>query len=291
MTKTAAIIADIHGNICALESVLGEIDRLGIEDIFCLGDICVPVPGGQEVWDLLSRRAIPVIRGNGDTRMAVFKNQPTSSIRFLPTQFTIDRVDKKVIEDLASRPISMELPGTNTILCHGIPDNDYDFLIYEDGGLNPAVKKWPGCNIIAGHSHHVREHFADGNYYCTVGSVGIPFLDGPLTQFLVITYGTDWVDAEHQTVPYDRQKMVDLMVQKDFLSHTGPVGLLAFDEILSSAPRLMPFFEQFCDGKPPADDKLTHKVLSYLDSIGRLDEVNRYRELPKKQIRQINHLV
>ena len=33
-----AIIADIHGNIAALDAVLHDIDQLGITDIYNLGD-------------------------------------------------------------------------------------------------------------------------------------------------------------------------------------------------------------------------------------------------------------
>ncbi len=34
-----AIISDIHGNLEALEAVLADIDRRGIKDIVCLGDV------------------------------------------------------------------------------------------------------------------------------------------------------------------------------------------------------------------------------------------------------------
>ena len=34
-----ALISDIHGNLEALEVVLDDIKKQGIEEIFCLGDI------------------------------------------------------------------------------------------------------------------------------------------------------------------------------------------------------------------------------------------------------------
>jgi hypothetical protein len=34
-----AIISDIHANLVALEAVLADITGLGIESIYCLGDI------------------------------------------------------------------------------------------------------------------------------------------------------------------------------------------------------------------------------------------------------------
>ena len=38
-TPRIAIISDIHANIDALEAVLADIDRRGIKEILCLGDI------------------------------------------------------------------------------------------------------------------------------------------------------------------------------------------------------------------------------------------------------------
>ena len=34
-----ALISDIHGNLEALEKVLEDIDRRGVDEIICLGDI------------------------------------------------------------------------------------------------------------------------------------------------------------------------------------------------------------------------------------------------------------
>jgi hypothetical protein len=35
----AAIITDIHGNLLALDAALGRIDQLGVERIYCGGDL------------------------------------------------------------------------------------------------------------------------------------------------------------------------------------------------------------------------------------------------------------
>ncbi len=47
-----AIISDIHGNFEALEAVLADIDRRGIKDIICLGDV---VGYGASPGDCLDR--------------------------------------------------------------------------------------------------------------------------------------------------------------------------------------------------------------------------------------------
>lgn len=46
-----AIISDIHGNLEALEAVLADIDKQGIKEIYCLGDIVGYGPNPRECID------------------------------------------------------------------------------------------------------------------------------------------------------------------------------------------------------------------------------------------------
>jgi 3',5'-cyclic AMP phosphodiesterase CpdA len=61
-----AVIADIHGNLPAFESVLDDIERRGVDHTINLGD-CVSGPlWPREVCDLLMARDDLNIRGNHD---------------------------------------------------------------------------------------------------------------------------------------------------------------------------------------------------------------------------------
>src|SRR5580700_11870214 len=61
-----AVIADIHGNLPALEAVLADIQRRGVDRTINLGD-CVSGPlWPREVCDLLMASSSLVIRGNHD---------------------------------------------------------------------------------------------------------------------------------------------------------------------------------------------------------------------------------
>ncbi|MEL7237314.1 MAG: metallophosphoesterase family protein [Planctomycetota bacterium] len=65
-----AIISDIHGNLEALTAVLAEIDRRGVPDILCLGDVLGYGPNPVECLDLVRQRCRSTIMGNHD--FAVF---------------------------------------------------------------------------------------------------------------------------------------------------------------------------------------------------------------------------
>ena len=61
-----AIVSDIHGNLEAFTAVLGEIERRGIQQIVCLGDIVGYGPNPKECLDLVKDRCRAAIMGNHD---------------------------------------------------------------------------------------------------------------------------------------------------------------------------------------------------------------------------------
>jgi predicted phosphodiesterase len=61
-----AIISDIHSNLGALEAVLEDIDRRGVDRIVCLGDIIGYGPNPVQCVDLVQRRCEWALLGNHD---------------------------------------------------------------------------------------------------------------------------------------------------------------------------------------------------------------------------------
>jgi hypothetical protein len=64
MTNAVAVMTDIHGNLPALQAALGRIEELGIERIFCGGDLVGYGPHPNEVCAL--GRHPPVSRLDGN---------------------------------------------------------------------------------------------------------------------------------------------------------------------------------------------------------------------------------
>jgi diadenosine tetraphosphatase ApaH/serine/threonine PP2A family protein phosphatase len=64
--RETAIISDVHGNLEGLEAALVDIERQGIEDVVCLGDIVGYGPNPAECADRVRERCHLVIRGNHD---------------------------------------------------------------------------------------------------------------------------------------------------------------------------------------------------------------------------------
>ena len=62
--KRLAIFSDIHGNLQALESILADIEKEKIEDIYCLGDIIGFGPNPRECVDLVMKHKVKAVKGN-----------------------------------------------------------------------------------------------------------------------------------------------------------------------------------------------------------------------------------
>lgn len=73
-----AIISDIHSNLEALRAVLDDIERRGILEIVCLGDVIGYGPNPRECLDLVRERARLCLMGNHD-----------HAVLYEPTNFNI----------------------------------------------------------------------------------------------------------------------------------------------------------------------------------------------------------
>jgi predicted phosphodiesterase len=70
-----AVISDVHSNLEALQTVLADVEKRGIEVIYCLGDVVGYGPNPKECLDLIIERTTLCVLGNHD--YAVFY-EPTN---------------------------------------------------------------------------------------------------------------------------------------------------------------------------------------------------------------------
>ena len=79
MVMRIAVLADIHGNIPALEAVLDDVSGRGADLIVNLGD-CVSGPlWPRETFECLERLKAPTVRGNHDRQVATFDSTKTDA--------------------------------------------------------------------------------------------------------------------------------------------------------------------------------------------------------------------
>jgi predicted phosphodiesterase len=118
------LIADIHGDIRALEEARGRLDALGVERVVCMGDLVGYGTEHDEAVALIRDRAIPCVRGNHD-RWAVEKRQLLGLRGWRTTELLDD-----TWEFLENLPCSLRLECDGRILelYHGSPASDTEYI-------------------------------------------------------------------------------------------------------------------------------------------------------------------
>ena len=142
-----AALYDIHGNLPALEAVLDEIRRIGVDEILVGGDV-VPGPMPRETIACLQDLHLPVrwISGNGDreVRAQMVTGSCDVPVGYRETmRWVAESLDREHEALFASWPatITLAVPGLGDVLfCHATPRNDTDIFTSEtpDDRLAPA---------------------------------------------------------------------------------------------------------------------------------------------------------
>ena len=131
-----AAISDIHGNLGALEAVLADIDRRGVDAMVNLGDTLSGPLFPAECADRLIPLGIPTIRGNHERQLLTLeRNQMGESDRY-----TAECLRRDHFSWMAQIPESLWIQD-EVLLVHGTPDSDVSYFLetVEASGVRQAT--------------------------------------------------------------------------------------------------------------------------------------------------------
>ncbi len=167
-----AIISDLHANLAALTAVLNDIDKRGVKEVFCLGDIVGYGPCPKECLDLVIERKIVSIMGNHDH--AVFyepTNFNTGAER--ASYWTRAELDAETNPEkrrnrwafLGRLPVRLQMG--NILLVHGSPRRPVTEYLFPDDIYTNTAK--------------ISANFERVEHLCFVGHTHVPgvFLEDP----------------------------------------------------------------------------------------------------------------
>ena len=175
-----AVISDIHSNLEALTTVLGDIEKRGIETIYCLGDVIGYGPNPRECLDLIIEKTRWCVLGNHD--YAAFYeptnfNYPAEQASFW-TREVLEAEEQKQSRNkrwnfLGTLPMRQTLKtklGKQTAVIdfvHASPRRPINEYIFPDDVYTNPIK--------------VRVLFEQVKHICFVGHTHLPgvFLDEP----------------------------------------------------------------------------------------------------------------
>jgi putative phosphoesterase len=200
-----AALADIHGNLQALDAVLADPRVTAADQIVVLGDV-VAGTFPPETFDRLAAlgERVRILRGNADR---IVLNGEGEEGRWARDLLGADR-----LAAVASWPSSfaIEVEDLGAVrCCHALPDDDERSLtrITPEAGFTTDLQGIDEHVVIGGHTH-VQFDRAVGTWrYVNVGSVGRPYEGRP---------GAYWAllgpDVELMRTDYDVEAAVQAVL-------------------------------------------------------------------------------
>jgi putative phosphoesterase len=209
----AAVITDIHANLPALRAALARIDELGIERIYCGGDLVGYGPHPNEVCALIAEREIPTIYGNYDYAIArdledcgcAYITPRDRELGQQSVEWTLAHTDGAAKAFMRELPFDLRfaVAGVDVHLVHGSPRKVNEYLfedkparLYERLAAAESARM-----LVFGHTHKPWIHSYGGVRFVNCGSVGKPKDGDPRAAFAVL----DETGARIERVAYDTE--------------------------------------------------------------------------------------
>lgn len=219
-----AILADTHGNLTALNTVLAALENENLDQMICLGDVAAMGPHPHECLQKIQSLNIPVVLGNTDDWLIHPSSIPEDDtpvfniMRWCAEQMTeTDQVFLKTFQDT----IEAVLEDTLKLLCfHGSP-TDFNDIIMSTSPDEEMAKHFSGVDaklVMGGHTHvQLLRRFED-KLYINPGSVGLPCryypnLHGGLSlmgsaEYAVITAADDQISVDLRSIPLEVDRIL-----------------------------------------------------------------------------------
>ena len=269
-----AILADIHGNLPALEAVLADLKHQSPDAVYLAGDQINRCPWSSDVMDLLATLGWPAIEGNHELVIGKINtpaNEPpfTNRARFIDLWWTQEHLSSHHLTTVRQLPAERTLHFAEAPpirLVHGVPGNPFLGLMAE---TSPAIVNRVLANVtepvvICAHTHRPLARTTERWQIFNGGSVGAPYNGDPRAHYLLL----DAVDGQWQPtfcrVDYDRSVIPTAFRASGMLDALGMLGELHLRTILDGEPWSSDFGYWMKFQSAELQDDLERAVVDYL---------------------------
>ncbi len=222
----AALIADVHGNLPALESVLNHARSQRVDVLWNLGDFLGYGPFPDEVVRRLRENGARSIIGNYDLKVLNFLQKEQKwrrtkdPAKFFSFRWTYKHITKDTKEYLRLLPhlTSLVFEKRRFLLVHGSPEAIDEPLTRQTPNkrLRELAENIDVDVICCGHTHQYFSRKVDHCRFINPGSVGRPFDLDERASYAVITVNRSGVSVRNYRVSYAVQDMVRFMRKEAF---------------------------------------------------------------------------
>jgi len=285
------LLADVHGNLPALDAVLADAESLRPFHLVVAGDVVNWGPQSREVLERLSEVEAHFVRGNNEYYLL---DRGTEREPAAWADYTLLPVLLEGLEDWRERIglwpdfLSLRFPGLPPVLVvHGYPHDPWHG-VYETTPperLQTAMAGWTERILVTAHTHLPLDVTIGGIRVINPGSVGNP-LDGDRRAAYAVLEGMDgeW-RLSHRRVAYDDTPVMGAFDQIRFEERCGTQAVLVRREWPTAEIQLAAF-NRWCAAEHPGvpregllerftdEDRVRHTPPEYLAAARRNRELS-----------------
>src|SRR5688572_19554025 len=270
MTRLA-VLADIHGNLPALEAVLADMAPLAIDQVIVAGDVINWGPFSPQVVARVVAGGWPVVRGNNEYYLLDYQTPRAPAAwdhreRWPLLPWLQRQLAGRAHEHIAAWPDSLSLryPNAPPIrVVHGSPRSHseplYPSAFATDAEVTAMLAGVAEPVVIAGHTHIALDRTVGPWRLFNPGSVGVPLHGERCASYLILeSSGQAW-QPTFRTVPLDPAPVLAEFERQAFEAECGVIGRLVMDEFVTAKLELHPFVvwhERTCPARPLDADLL-----------------------------------
>lgn len=247
MTRLA-VLADIHGNLPALQAVMDDMSAFKPDHVIVAGDIVNWGPFSAAVTEIVTREGWAVMRGNNEFYLLDYNTprQPPHWKDYTLLPWLYEQLAGRWHNVISAWPDELTLcypdaPPARVI--HGLPGNPWRGLhpLLSDDEIAGHLAPIRESTVIAAHTHLTLERRVGRWHLINPGTVGSP-LDGEMSaRYMILDGDGDGWRPTFRTVAYDTAPLFAEFERQRFTERFGITAELVVKEFVTGRLWVYPF--------------------------------------------------
>jgi putative phosphoesterase len=224
--RRVALISDQHANDIAFEAVADDIERIGVDQVVCLGDVAQGGAQPVEALARLRRLGAETVLGNADDFLLEVPTDSPEEItesQLAVREWTLRRLAPEDIDLIRGfrATIELEIEGRRLLCFHGSPRSYDDVLLPEADGVDLAPWIADVDLLIGGHTHRQWTRQIGRALFVNPGSVGLAFDQHqseddvrirPVAEYAIAFVTGAAVSIDFRRIPYSLEELREVVI-------------------------------------------------------------------------------
>jgi predicted phosphodiesterase len=273
-----AVLADIHGNLPALEAVLADLAQFKIDSIIVAGDVVNWGAFSPQVMDRLHEIGAAVIRGNHEIYV-LEQGSPRAAAQWanytIPA-WTRQQLGNERLNQIAAWPDTLALRYRDTPMVrivHGSPRGPFEPIFPDttDSEIGAMLAGVDETTVICAHTHLPLDRQVGRWHIINPGPAGVPLLGIVQASYILLDSDSQGWNATFRSVPFDNAPSLAEFARTGFVEQCGASAQLCVEEYRTAFPQIAPFARWHTQNHPSEPQTMVHfNEFAALDPQARL---------------------